>query len=118
MSKLLKEFTVYQKPLSVNQLYCITRTGKKYLNPKHKKFKEEMQINSNNEMFDCKMRIEIEYYIDRVNTSDWDNPNKALNDSLEATGIIKNDALIFKADVEKFHAKRKDIKTIIRLYEY
>jgi Holliday junction resolvase RusA-like endonuclease len=136
--KLLKEITINQKPLTLNQLYKHDRRGFKYKNADHKPFVQEMQIHSKNEAFDIPMIFDIIVYTDHFNNSDVDNYLKALFDSCIETNIIKDDSLIHKLSIEKKQCdyrkgfyivtKGKDIgkqkkkkfpifKTIIKIYK-
>lgn len=79
-------------PPSVNHYWRHTRSGKHYISKEGKTFRQEvLKISKQFTPFNGAVRIEMEVYYPDERPRDPDNIQKALFDSLVASGLIQDD---------------------------
>ena len=115
MDRTRLEFFI-RKPPALNNLYGITRHGKKYLTDNGRVWKDECVLTVKSfgmDQFVGPVSLLIHLYTCRQ--QDNDGILKILMDSLEASDIIKNDYWIFDLRVVKHPCKNYDegIKIIL-----
>jgi Holliday junction resolvase RusA-like endonuclease len=108
-----------RKPTSLNSLYGYNRYGSVYMTDEGKTWKQEATYTLRSQ---CKLRTDgdislyLKYYV--CGLSDIDAPLKILLDSIEASGIIKNDKQITFLQIEKVKVTtRKEQKIEIEIEE-
>lgn len=118
-------FTINELPPSLNKMY---RPGVSYKRGLHIKkdmsagefeYSASCEIKSPKEPFDSKLSVSIIFEIKdkrKLSVSDVDNMLKCLFDALQHIGVIKNDNLIYKIDIEKRKGQRD--KVIGHITEY
>lgn len=80
-------------PPSLNKLYSRSRTGQVFLNPKMRKFREDVAalVGGKHPRVDGRFRSKVTLHPASNRSFDGDNREKALWDALEAAGVIEND---------------------------
>ncbi len=100
---------------------AFTKSGKRYIIPKEVSVKINrviwelsLQKEEKNIFFDKPVEVYITFILPDKRRRDLDNIMKTLGDCLSYAKIIKDDNLIFRQTLEKFHIKGKE-GVIIRI---
>jgi len=112
-------------PPSVNALYAIsctghfpriykTKEGKDWIEEAGYKLKSQWR---GQKMIELPCKLIVRAYTSRMNR-DCDNFMKATQDILQDMGVIKNDSLIYKLDVEKFKCKKEEERIELDIVDY
>lgn len=97
------------KIASINGKYDKMRSGRLYLSPKYRSFKDEL-------VYRCRAtRIKPPYAvtIDIHTATDIDNAIKVILDSLQIKGVIDDDKNVMHLTVKKTHIKRGRMGKVI-----
>lgn len=90
-------------PPSVNHYYCQGKRGRRYVSADGQRFNysviAEVLRNRAAMGWTCRLAIEIELWPKDNRRRDYDNPLKALNDSLMKAGVFRDDRQIRKAKI-------------------
>ena len=104
------------KPPALNHLYGNNKWGGKYLKPEGEAWKKECVLKIKSEGYDP-YEDEVYLYVDLFTCRHQDNDNilKILMDSIQESGIIKNDYQIFDLRVVKHKVNIKKERVEISL---
>lgn len=116
---------VLPKPPSINHIYgytskggfarsYITREGKIWFDKASEILKKEYRRKE-------PIRVEVEVWIvlyTNYYRQDVDNIAKPILDSLQKNGVLENDALVYKLDIEKFKCSKEEQRVEIEIQGY
>lgn len=116
---------VLPKPPSINHIYGFTSRGgfaRSYITKDGKKwFDEVTEIYKKQYKRKNPIGTEIEVWIELYTNyyrQDVDNIAKPILDSLQKNGVIENDSLIYKIDIEKFKCGKEEQRVEVELQGY
>lgn len=97
-------FTVPLLPVSVNHYAKHTRSGRHYVTPEAKAFKDAVALFARGKKVDAETyRVTIELFYAKGVRGDLDNRSKVTLDALVDAGVIRSDAAIFELNMKKHH---------------
>lgn len=120
----LMKIIISKLPPTINHIYAfrsirghatsyITKEGKEWFEFAGLELKKQWKKKTPIEA-PCEIWIELYLAYDR----DIDNSNKPILDLLQKNGVIKNDSLFYKMDVEKFKCKKEEARIELEIMGY
>ena len=118
------KIVISKLPPSTNHLYAVravrghammyvTKEGKEWFEFAGKELKKQWRKKTPIGT-PCEIWIELYLAYDR----DIDGSNKAILDLLQKNGVIKNDSLFYKMDVEKIKCKKEEARVELEIMGY
>ncbi len=117
---------ILPKPPSINHIYGFTSQGKyarSYITKEGKAWFEEAAWKIKTQWkkktpIETPCEIWVQLYTHYINMQDADNVLKPILDSLQKNGVIKNDSLFYKIDIEKFKCSKEDEHVELEIMGY
>lgn len=112
------------KPPSINHIYGYTSRGgfaRSYITKKGKEWFDTVApilTKAYKRKSPIDTEVEVWIVLHTAYRQDVDNIAKPILDSLQKNGILENDALVYKLDIEKFKCKRGEEKVDIEIQGY
>lgn len=113
------------KPPSINHIYAFTSRGgfaRSYITKEGKTwFEEAGKILKKKYRRKTPIDTEVEVWVTLYTNyyrQDVDNIAKPILDSLQKNGILENDSLVYKIDIEKFKCKKEEQRVEVEIQGY
>jgi len=113
------------KPPSINHIYGFTSRGgfaRSYITKEGKAWFETVaEIYKKEYKRKAPLEVEVEVWVTLYTNyyrQDVDNIAKPILDSLQKNGILLNDSLVYKLDIEKFKCKKEEQHVEIEIMGY